>query len=61
MQDIKMPYTTEESGLMNNFANEPAMYEAEPPTEQQKKKYWVLGALSALLITGLVVVAVTVS
>ena len=56
-----MPYTTEESGLMNNFANEPAMYEAEPPTEQQKKKYWVLGALSALLITGLVVVAVTVS
>ncbi len=56
-----MPYTTEESGLMNNFANEPAMYEAQPPTQKQKKVYLILGAVTALLVTGLIVVAVTVS
>ena len=56
-----MPYTEDESGLLNNFAVEPTMYEAEPPSEQQKKTYMLLGAVSAVLVVGLVVVAVTVS
>ena len=56
-----MPYTEDESGLLNNFAVEPKMYEAEPPSQQQKKTYMVLGAISAALLVGLIVVAVTVS
>lgn len=56
-----MPFTEDESGLLNNFAVEPKMYEAEPPTQQQKKTYMVLGAISAVLLVGLIVVAVTVS
>ena len=56
-----MPYTEDESGLLNNFAVEPKMYEAEPPTQQQKKNYMVLGAICAGLLVGLIVVAITVS
>ena len=56
-----MPFTEDESGLLNNFAVEPKMYEAEPPTEKQKKTYMVLGAVSAVLVVGLLVVAITVS
>ncbi|WP_146006028.1 photosystem II assembly protein Psb34, partial [Fischerella thermalis] len=29
-----MPYTTEEGGRLNNFAREPKVYQAEPPTAQ---------------------------
>ena len=31
-----MPYTNEERGLLNNFAKEPKVYPAEPPTNGQK-------------------------
>ena len=56
-----MPFTEDESGLLNNFAVEPKMYEAEPPSEQQKKTYIILGAVSAALVVGLCIVAITVS
>ena len=56
-----MPYTEDETGLLNNFAVEPKMYEAEPPSAQQKKTYIIMGAVSAMLIVGLIIVAVTVS
>jgi hypothetical protein len=56
-----MPYTTEEGGRLNNFASEPKMYEAEPPTASQKRNYLILGGLALALIAGLMVVAVSVS
>lgn len=56
-----MPYTTEDGGRLNNFANEPKMYEAEPPTSTQKRNYLILGGLALALIAGLMVVAVSVS
>lgn len=56
-----MPYTTEEGGRLNNFANEPKMYEAEPPTSSQKRNYIILGGLALALLAGLMVVAVSVS
>ena len=56
-----MPYTTEEGGRLNNFANEPKMYEAEPPTASQKRNYIILGGLGLALVAGLMVVAVSVS
>jgi hypothetical protein len=56
-----MPYTTEEGGLLNNFAREPKMYQAEPPTAQQKRNYLILGVLGGLLVGGLVAVTVLIS
>ncbi|MEA5579988.1 ssl1498 family light-harvesting-like protein [Nodularia harveyana UHCC-0300] len=56
-----MPYTNEEGGLLNNFAREPKVYEAEPPTSDQKRNYILLGLAGAALVTGLIVVAFSVS
>lgn len=56
-----MPYTVEEGGRLNNFAKEPKIYQAEAPTNTQKRNYIVLGVLSATLLSGLVFVAFSVS
>ncbi|MEL6138973.1 MAG: ssl1498 family light-harvesting-like protein [Cyanobacteria bacterium J06628_6] len=56
-----MPYTTEEGGRLNNFAQEPKMYQAEPPSASQKRNYIVLGAAAIALIGGVLAVAVSVS
>ncbi|NJL48778.1 MAG: ssl1498 family light-harvesting-like protein [Leptolyngbyaceae cyanobacterium SM2_5_2] len=56
-----MPYTTEDGGRLNNFANEPKMYSAEPPTSMEKRNYLILGGLAIALIAGLCVVAFSVS
>lgn len=52
-----MPYTTEEGGRLNNFASEPEMYRAEPPSSSEKRNYLILGVLGALLIGGVITVA----
>lgn len=52
-----MPYTTEEGGRLNNFAKEPKVYQAEPPTKSQQIKYIIGGAAGILLICGLIFVA----
>ncbi|WP_413164996.1 photosystem II assembly protein Psb34 [Capilliphycus salinus ALCB114379] len=56
-----MPYTTEEGGRLNNFAVEPKVYTAEPPSKKQIRNYIILGSLGAALVVGLMVVAVAVS
>jgi len=56
-----MPYTSEESGLLNNFAKEPKVYQAEPPTNSQKRNYTILGLAAALLVGGVIFVAFSVS
>jgi hypothetical protein len=56
-----MPYTTEEGGRLNNFAVEPKMYQAEPPTKSQQQKFFILGALGAVLVGGLIFVAYSIS
>ncbi|MGF1490936.1 MAG: photosystem II assembly protein Psb34 [Microcoleaceae cyanobacterium] len=56
-----MPYTVEDGGRLNNFAAEPTVYEAEAPTDSQKKGFVVLGVLGASLVVGLVAIAVAVS
>jgi hypothetical protein len=56
-----MRYVKEEGGLLNNFAIEPKMYEAEPPTQNQKRNYIFLGIAGVVLIGGLVAVAAAVS
>jgi hypothetical protein len=56
-----MPYTTEEGGRLNNFAREPKVYTAEPPSDGQKRGYLFMGIAAALLVGGLVFVAYSVS
>ncbi|ABG51449.1 conserved hypothetical protein [Trichodesmium erythraeum IMS101] len=56
-----MPYTTEEGGRLNNFAQEPKVYQAEAPDQNQQKLYLILGALGTFLIVSLVFVAFSVS
>ncbi|MDX2212042.1 MAG: ssl1498 family light-harvesting-like protein [Oculatellaceae cyanobacterium bins.114] len=56
-----MPYTTEEGGRLNNFANEPKMYQAEPPTQGQKTLYTILGIGGLALVGGLIFIAISVS
>ena len=56
-----MPYTTEERGILNNFAVEPKVYTAEPPTQNQVRNYVILGGLGVALVGGLLFVAVAVS
>ncbi len=56
-----MPYTKEEGGLLNNFAVEPKVYTAEPPSQNQIRNYLILGGLGVALIGGLLFVAFAVS
>ena len=54
-------YTTEEGGRLNNFAVEPKVYQAEPPTKAQQRNYIILGALGTVLVGGLIFVASSLS
>lgn len=56
-----MPYTTEEGGRLNNFASEPRVYKAEPPTKSQQRTYLILGAAAFVLVGGLIAIAVYAS
>lgn len=56
-----MKYTTEEGGRLNNFAVEPKMYKAEPPTQSQQRNYLFLGIGAVLLVGLLMFVAVSAS
>ncbi len=56
-----MPYTTEEGGRLNNFAAEPKVYHAEPPSKAQQRNYFMLGITALTLVSGLLFVAFSVS
>ncbi len=56
-----MPYTKEEGGRLNNFAKEPKVYQAEPPSKDQQRNYIVIGIAAVALISGLFFVAFSVS
>lgn len=56
-----MPYTTEDGGRLNNFAQEPKVYRAEPPNPGQKRNYLILGVVAAIFVASLIFVAFSVS
>ncbi|OKH24498.1 hypothetical protein NIES593_07430 [Hydrococcus rivularis NIES-593] len=56
-----MPYTEEDGGRLNNFAVEPKVYQASPPTKTEQRNYIILGVIAALLVGGLITVAVYAS
>ncbi|MEA5509232.1 ssl1498 family light-harvesting-like protein [Crocosphaera sp. UHCC 0190] len=53
--------TSDENGILNNFANEPNMYYATYPTQQQQRRYLVQGIVAVFLIIGVVTVTLAVS
>ena len=56
-----MRYVKDDDGRLNNFAIEPKVYQAEPPTQSQKRNYLILGIGGLLLVGGLIFVAASVS
>ena len=55
-------YTTiNETGQLNNYATEPAMYLASYPAPEQQQRYLRQGALAALLIMSVIAIAAVVS
>jgi hypothetical protein len=53
--------TTDEHGILNNFAKEPKTYLAEAPSQAQKRNYLLQGGAAMLLVAGLFVITVVVS
>lgn len=53
--------TTDETGLLNNYATEPKMYLADYPAPEQQGRYLLQGGLAALLIGALTLTALVVS
>ena len=56
-----MTTVSDENGIINNFAKEPAMYYADAPTSQDKRIYVAWGALALMLVVASVTTAVVVS
>ncbi len=56
-----MPYINDETGKLNNFAKEPAMYQTESLGAGQKRSYLVVGITGSLLVLGLIALAFVVS
>ncbi|MBE7384874.1 MAG: ssl1498 family light-harvesting-like protein [Leptolyngbya sp. SIO1E4] len=55
-------YTTQlDNGVLNAYAVEPKPYLADYPSPEQQRRYALQGAVSALLVTSLFMVAFAVS
>ncbi|BAY12057.1 photosystem II assembly protein Psb34 [Calothrix sp. NIES-2098] len=55
-------YTTiNEDGILNNYANEPEVYYASYPSNEQQRSYSFQAGIATLLVTALVLVAFGVS
>lgn len=56
-----MRYTTDDKGILNNFAAEPKMYFAESPSPEQQRRYMQQGAIAVLLVFSVLLTAFSVS
>ncbi len=54
-------FTTNQEGLLNNYASEPPVYFAEYPSLDQQQRYALQGAIAVLLIAFTVLTAFAVS
>lgn len=54
-------YTTNEEGILNNYAVEPAVYFAESPSLEQQQQYALQGAIATLLVAFTILTAFAVS
>ena len=53
--------TTDDQGLLNNYAAEPELYYAVFPSPEQQRRYALQGAIATLFVTALVLVSLAVS
>lgn len=53
--------TTDEHGILNNFAKEPKTYLADKPSPAKQRLYWLQGSAALLLIGGLLAITAAVS
>jgi len=53
--------TTDEKGILNNYAKEPKLYYAEFPTKTQQNNYLSQGAVAVLFLTSIFLIALGVS
>ncbi|MBD2021678.1 ssl1498 family light-harvesting-like protein [Leptolyngbya sp. FACHB-36] len=56
-----MRYTTDERGILNNYAIEPVVYAAEYPSLDQQRQYKLQAACAALLMVSTLLAAFAVS
>lgn len=56
-----MRYTTDDKGILNNYAVEPQVYVAEYPSVDKQRSYAIQGAVAFVLISLLVLTAFSVS
>ena len=70
-----MKYTTDDKGILNgsfaeeffprkyfhNFAAEPAVYFAQYPSENEKRRYAIQGVVAAMFVTVVLITAFAVS
>ena len=55
-------YTThDETGKLNNYANEPEIYYAVEPSFEQQRNYLTQGAFALLLVTSLILTTLAIS
>ncbi|MBX2862738.1 MAG: ssl1498 family light-harvesting-like protein [Leptolyngbyaceae cyanobacterium MAG.088] len=53
--------TTDERGVINNFAKDPVTSVAEYPSKAQQRRYWIMGAATTVMMAGVVAIAFAVS
>jgi hypothetical protein len=56
-----VPYIEEDRGLLNNFAVEPKMYKAEPPSKKERRNFLILGVVGFLVVGGSIFLAIFAS
>ena len=59
--EVSAMYTTDENGVNNSFASEPAMYYAEYPSPEKQSRYAFQGAVASLFVTVLILTSFAVS
>ena len=56
-----MTTVSDENGIMNNFAKEPAMYYAEAPNSKEQRGYLIWGVVASIVVAGSIFTAAFVS
>ena len=54
-------YTTNEQGILNTYAGEPAIYYAEYPSPEQRERYAIQAAIAFVFVTLTILTAFAVS
>jgi hypothetical protein len=54
-------YTTNEEGILNNYAVQPTMYFAEYPSPKQQQRYVIQGAVAFVFVALTLLTALGVS